>query len=303
MVVNDGVVFTKSWVVSMMLRICDYHPDKDLAKLRVLEPSCGDGAFLSIIVQTLCESAKRFGHSSKVLSDSILAFDLDPEKVANSRSKVFDILLQNGYSVDDSRNLSEKWIKCDDFLLTNKTPSFDIVIGNPPYIKSSEINSALRELYIDNLETMTKGTDIFVGFIEAGLNSLKKDGKLCYICADRWMQNSYGKKLRKFILTKFHMDLICRMHEVDAFEDKVDAYPAIILINNSPLDTIFVDCTASFSSLDVDNLLDSINGVSDGNNSTFKQCSIPSFDITGGPWLLTDSKSISFIGDFEPACW
>lgn len=49
------------------------------------------------------------------------------------------------------------------------------------------------------------GTDLYVGFYDKGLSSLGEHGKLCFICADRWLQNQYGMRLRKKVSSGFNI--------------------------------------------------------------------------------------------------
>ena len=56
-----GVVYTKPWVVELVLDLTGYGPDRRLAELVALEPSAGDGAFLSAMVRRLVESCERHG--------------------------------------------------------------------------------------------------------------------------------------------------------------------------------------------------------------------------------------------------
>ena len=48
-----GAVFTKSWVVELMLDLCGYVAGEDLARRVAVEPSCGDGAFLLPMIARL----------------------------------------------------------------------------------------------------------------------------------------------------------------------------------------------------------------------------------------------------------
>jgi hypothetical protein len=77
-------------------------------------------------------------------------------------------------------------------------------------------------------------SDIFVGFIERGLRMLRPDGVLGFIVADRWMHNQYGADLRRFIASGYSVDTVLSMHDVDAFEAQVSAYPAITVIRRGP---------------------------------------------------------------------
>ncbi len=58
---EPGVVFTKDWVVDFVLNVAGYTTDRDLTSGCVVEPSCGDGAFLGRVVSRLCECAVTAG--------------------------------------------------------------------------------------------------------------------------------------------------------------------------------------------------------------------------------------------------
>lgn len=81
---------------------------------------------------------------------------------------------------------------------------FDIVIGNPPYIRLRNI-FALKKEYINlyknmNYKTFDGNGDIYCLFYERGIKLLKNDGILCYISPNKWIHAEYGKKLRTFFM-------------------------------------------------------------------------------------------------------
>ena len=124
-------------------------------------------------------------------------------------------------------------VRCADFLLTAHDLTADFVIGNPPYIRLEDVPKPRSEAYRRACPTMRGRSDIFVGFIETGLRLLKPDGALGFIVADRWMHNQYGCDLRKFIADSYSVETVLTMHDVDAFEEKVSAYPAITVIRRT----------------------------------------------------------------------
>jgi hypothetical protein len=83
-------------------------------------------------------------------------------------------------------------------------------------------------------------SDIFVGFIETGLRILKPEGVLGFIVADRWMHNQYGTDLRRLVSSSYSVEAVVSMHDVDAFEEPVSAYPAITVIRRSEQSTAVV---------------------------------------------------------------
>ena len=62
-----GAVYTKAWVVDLMLDLSNYRSERDLALVKLLEPAYGDGAFLLRIVQRLSRSLRA---NDRPLSDA-----------------------------------------------------------------------------------------------------------------------------------------------------------------------------------------------------------------------------------------
>jgi adenine-specific DNA-methyltransferase len=99
--------------------------------------------------------------------------------------------------------------------------------------------------------------DVFVGFWQAGLQLLNPRGRIGFVCADRWMRNQYGATLRRIVTTDYAIESILDLHDVDAFERRVDAYAAITVIRAEAAPSARVDVgklTSAFQPSDVDAL-------------------------------------------------
>ena len=251
---NHGEVFTRRWVVEVLLDLAGYTSDRDLAKVRLVEPSCGSGAFLGPAVERLIASAAASDCDFAALSDSVRAYDLQIGHVEVSRSICRDLLAQAGATEDLAARLAETWVRHGDFLLSGvdlwsegEDLRADVVVGNPPYIRYDELPESVAAQYRQTWSTMRGRGDIYVGFIERSLGILKPGGKIGFICADRWMRNQYGAQLRKLITSRYAVEHIWTMHDVDAFETQVSAYPAItVLSNNLQAEACVADTTFDF---------------------------------------------------------
>ncbi len=246
---ENGEVFTRRWVVDLILDLVGYTPDKDLAKLRICEPACGAGAFLGPMVERLSASCRAFGRSLLDAQDAIAAFDLLGQNVEHARGLLIGQLVSEGWNATEVSKVVDGWVIQGDYLLaggSRPTPA-DFVVGNPPYIRLEDVPDERMAAYRSACPTMGGRADIYVGFYELGLRSLKPGGKLGFICADRWMRNQYGRGLRQMVSRRFSMDLVLTMHDVDAFHDQVSAYPAITIISNRPQGkAIVADTTRDF---------------------------------------------------------
>lgn len=236
---RHGVVLTKRHVVDLILDVVGYSAERDLSALSLLEPACGRGVFLAAAVERLIESARREGRGVSSLRGAITGYDVDPDHVAASRAVVADILGRHGATAKHADELAHAWVKQADFLLVPERRVFDVVVGNPPYVRIEQLAPALQVEYRARFESLYDRADLYVAFIERGLNLLSPTGVLSFICADRWTLNRYGAPLRKLISERFRVRCYIDLHQASPFESEVIAYPAIFAIGRGkPADAV-----------------------------------------------------------------
>lgn len=228
---EHGEVFTRRWVVELILDLVGYTAEKDLAKMRAIEPACGAGAFLVPMIERLVVSARSHGYDLSEAHAAISAIDLIPQNASQSRQAARVTLGAAGYCSELAEDLAQHWIRSGDFLL--KPPaerSADFVIGNPPYVRLEAVPRERSDAYRLACATMGGRADVYVGFYEHGLKALRDGAALGFICADRWMRNAYGARLRAMVGHQWAVETLISMTGVDAFENEVDAYPAVTVI-------------------------------------------------------------------------
>ena len=103
---------------------------------------------------------------------------------------------------DSSRYFSPEWML--------GVMSFDIVLGNPPYIQLQSNGGLLAKRYELSKADKKKGRkgfrsfaargDIYCLFYERGLELLSTEGILCYITSNKWMRAGYGESLRQLLM-------------------------------------------------------------------------------------------------------
>lgn len=236
----------------MILDMVGYRCGTGLARKLIVEPSCGCGAFLTVIAERLADEVAATGDWDRIRS-SVLGLDIDAEALERCEAEVVRTLAARGCPENEAREIARGWLRRADFLL-DAMPECDFVVGNLPYVRATEIDREKRALYCAALESMTSGCDLYVGFFERGLDILRPEGCLGFVCADRWLQNAYGRKLRRRVGSTCNLEALVRMHGVDAFEDDVDAYPAITLIRKEAArgPIRFVNCASDFAKVDAE---------------------------------------------------
>ena len=106
---------------------------------------------------------------------------------------------------------------------------FDVVVGNPPYVKlqnfrkvHSDMAAYLREGRGDvtPYESTQKGNfDLYVPFIERGLLLLNGDGRMGFIAPSLWTVNDYGECLRSLISRTKQLDRWLDFQAFQVFEE------------------------------------------------------------------------------------
>lgn len=230
-----GVVYTKPWVVDLILDLAGYTPDADLGAMVAVEPAAGDGGFLLAMVERLIASCQRHGRSLLDCAHALISYELDPEATSTAHATVTQRLCAQGLTPADAANLANAWIWTGDYLLDAPSlPMADFVIGNPPYVRLEDIDEATADHYRRRYRTMVGRADLYVAFFEAALRQLAPSGVCAFICADRWMLNQYGAELRRLITAAYNVETVIEMHRADAFALDVSAYPAITVIRREP---------------------------------------------------------------------
>ena len=229
-----GVVYTKPWVINLILDLVGYTCDERLFECQIVEPAAGEGAFLVPIIQRLAESCRRHGISLAECPSAIVAYEVEADSASIAHRVVCEVLRQQGLTNEEAQMLACAWIHHGNYLLDAPfmQGQAHYVVGNPPYIRLEDLEEGgvfYRSLY----STMVGRADIYVAFYEAALKHLKPDGVCGLICADRWMFNQYGAELRRLITASYGVEAVIQMHEVNAFDQDVSAYPAITIIRRS----------------------------------------------------------------------
>jgi hypothetical protein len=227
--------------VELLLDLAGYGAGDNLVDALAVEPSAGEGAFLIAMARRLIASCDRQRRPFVDCSKSLVAYEIDDQSARAARASVIEALQSLSVDPETSRQLAESWIKTGDYLLDAlRLPPADFVVGNPPYIRLEDMPAETASLYRGLYPTMTGRADIYIAFFEAALRQLAPGGVCTFICADRWMLNQYGADLRRLVTSRFGVQTVIEMHNADAFDEDVSAYPAISVIRRGPQGKVVV---------------------------------------------------------------
>lgn len=103
---------------------------------------------------------------------------------------------------------------------------FDIVLGNPPYVRQEQIMK-LKPALQTRYGCYTGVADLYVYFYERGLQLLHPGGLLTFISSNKYFRSAYGEKLRRTIAEKTTILQLIDFGDAPVFS--AIAYPSIII--------------------------------------------------------------------------
>jgi hypothetical protein len=143
-------------------------------------------------------------------------------RALHSREKL--PMLENIYHGDSLR--TETW---EDFKRLNHLDgTFDIIIGNPPYVRQETLGQEFKEFAKERFETYAGTADLYIYFIEQAHKLLKPGGLFGMIVSNKWMRSNYGQALRKFLTENAAILEIIDFGELPVFEDAA-TFPVILI--------------------------------------------------------------------------
>jgi len=276
---------------------------KYLLNVRVVDPACGSGAFLvaafdilwseynevnrrlSDLEQGQVSQPSLFDLSKTILSNNLYGVDLNEESVEITKLSLWiktamkgkpltdlDHAIQCGNSIIDDPSVDPKAFAWKDrFPEVFAAGGFDVVVGNPPYIKLQNYRSRHPDeahWLIEHYESCKTGSfDIYLPFIERSLSLLKPAGRLGFIAPSAWLINDYGKGLRRLVAREkaLHRFVDFKSHQV--FADAT-TYTALQFFSKAPNDSV------EYAPAPEGDLM-----VLEGAPTSYK-------DLDEGPWIL-----------------
>ncbi|MEY4937166.1 MAG: hypothetical protein RIS64_3525, partial [Bacteroidota bacterium] len=230
-----------------------------LLNLSILDPACGSGAFLNQALTFLMEEHQRIDAMFKslyevpisltdnviqILENNIFGVDINEESVEIARLSLWLRTAKVGRKLND---LSRK-VLCGNSLISDpdvagdfafdwqkafpqvfEKGGFDVVIGNPPYVRQ-ELLGDFKPYLSKNYQVYASSSDLFAYFYERSIQILKQNGYLGFI-SNTFDKTTASQPLRTFLQQQTSWCVYADFTSTQVFEGAI-TYPIILIAQN-----------------------------------------------------------------------
>ena len=181
----------------------------------------------------------------KMLEDETLTSTMLQAKQTSLYTKVLPDLTKNivcGNSLIGSHVLSGRLFNTEEERRLNpmdyettfpkiiKEGGFDAIIGNPPYVEFKGLNKEIKDCLEKVYSSTTGKYDLFIPFIEKGIQLLKQEGYISFILPSMFTKRDYGKSIRKFISENAYVQSLVYFGDFQVFNG-VTVFPFIFIFS------------------------------------------------------------------------
>jgi methylase of polypeptide subunit release factors len=241
-----GQYFTSSEVTKVINSFCIRNSDD-----KVLDPSCGSGAFLTSVYERKRVLGNR---NHEKLLEEIHGVDISSYpaflsmlnlSIRDLSQKSYPRVIQKDFfavanQVDSKTTSFEEIHDSDGKPLKIPFLNFDAIVGNPPYTRQEDIDSfnpkqkeVISQILVSELgdfvKHISKRTSIYAYFFYRAKRLLKEDGYLGFITSNSWLDVDFGETLQKFMTENFHVVAIIDS-KVERFFESADVNTNITIL-------------------------------------------------------------------------
>lgn len=190
----------------------------------VLEPSCGDGAFLEAAAHRL----RQLGGTSATIGRNLTGVEIIPAEAVAASNRLQNVIGKSAEKVVQNSDFFAWWID-------SLQPAFDAIVGNPPFIRYQSFPEPHRTIAMQIMGEQglkpNRLTNIWVPFVVAATASLKAGGRLALVLPAEILQVTYAAQLRSYLTDRFERIDVIACNEL--FFEKAEQEVVLLLADGA----------------------------------------------------------------------
>ncbi|MCD4694894.1 MAG: N-6 DNA methylase [Bacteroidales bacterium] len=237
-VITNGAVYTpnyiKNYIVTESFKVLS---QSDFNEITVADIACGTGAFLFTAAEKI--QKKTSNNFFEIFQKNIFGLDISDYTIERAKILLSLLAISNGEDKEEfqfnlrvGNALNFDWEK--------EYPGFkgfDVVVGNPPYVRAKHLSQEARK-HMTNWETTKTGNpDLYIPFFEIGLDYLKNKGVLSFITVNTFKRSVNARNLRGYFKSNNLNLSIIDFGNQQVFENK-STYTCIVFIRKNTSENV-----------------------------------------------------------------
>jgi len=226
----NGAFYTPYFIVDYInTRVILENSNKDI---KVIDLACGSGVFLVDALFKLKQKLQK--RYKELVEENIFGIDIDPRAVERTKILLSLIVFEYEKEIPEKFNIYNGNSLDKNFLgkILNGL-KFNAIVGNPPYVRIQNLEEKTKKIIRKYWKFVQGNTDIFIPFIELGIELMKDNGKMGYITPNSYFTTHAGKNLRTFLQNNRYIEEIVDFDHYQVFEG-ITTYTAITIISKKP---------------------------------------------------------------------
>lgn len=217
----------------------------------------------------------------------------------------------DAYEIDNTlNNNSSLKIEYIDYLSINSAKKYDVIIGNPPYVRWKNIPDTIKTNLQNNqiLHNKINGlVDLLYAFIYLGVEKLTQNGELIFITPHFWTSTLHSQFLRKFLTQNGNIDILLTFHEMKIFKNvssNIIIFKFIKEKKERPVRVIHIKSKSKLTTNNLEKVSSLISVLSEKNyflENEYEAYLHPQ-NKNGNPWIFLPPKIEPILETMENKC-
>ncbi len=197
--IANGAVYTPDYIRNYIVGQVLHSIAKPLDECLCADIACGCGAFIYTLAEAIHERTQA---SFAIIYHHLYGVDISEMSITRAKILLSLVALLHGEIIEDKDfNLYCGNSLTFDFMgLPNvqENGGFDVVVGNPPYVRSKHIDADTKQLLPRWQTSRVGNADLYIPFFEIGISVLCEDGILGYITVNTFFKSVNARALRRY---------------------------------------------------------------------------------------------------------
>lgn len=222
---TQGIVFTPIELVDYIFK--DMLDISELSNKKIVDIAVGNGVFLIVLLINLKEQNPDL-KLRPLVENNLYGYDLEKANVEYTNLNLKLLLEYYGENTENLKLNIEQADSLEKF--KNKKEEFDIILGNPPYVKQQNLTIDQRKYLEENFKTINSNFNLSYAFLETIVNLLKPNGIAIQVVPNNLLKLKSASTLREYLIQNKVLDSIVDFDKYKIFKD-IGTYTMVLKLS------------------------------------------------------------------------